>query len=81
MVYDLEFKRIESEIKKLKPRTVLIQLPDGLRPEALRIARFIESLGPEALIWGGSCYGACDLPDFKADLLIHYGHSEFKRRN
>ena len=33
------------------------------------------------LIWAGSCFGACDLPNIKnlgIDLLIQWGHSEFK---
>ncbi len=33
------------------------------------------------MIWAGSCYGACDIPNIKnlgIDLLIQWGHSEWK---
>ena len=34
------------------------------------------------LIWGGSCYGACDVPlqveRLGVDLLIQWGHSEWR---
>ncbi|MEK6916431.1 MAG: hypothetical protein AABW92_01690 [Nanoarchaeota archaeon] len=33
-------------------------------------------------MWGGSCYGSCDLPlevkKLGVDLLIHYGHSPWQ---
>lgn len=56
---------------------VLIQLPAGLRSKTIEIARLIDSLGAKPVIWAGSCYGACDLPDYECDLLLHFGHSEF----
>ena len=36
--YDLELKRVASEIKKQKAKKVLIQLPDGLKPQATEIS-------------------------------------------
>lgn len=65
--------------EKVKPgMKVLIQLPSGLRKHFKNIAGLISKQGAEPILWAGSCYGACDLPDYKdCDLLIHFGHKEF----
>ena len=82
--YDLELERIIKEIKKNKAKNVLIQLPDGLKQKATEIASFIEEkTKATCMIWLGSCFGACDTPpvkDLKIDLLIQFGHSEWKGR-
>jgi 2-(3-amino-3-carboxypropyl)histidine synthase len=83
MEYDLELERICREIKAKKAKRVCIQLPDGLKPEAGRIARALEDkTGAEIIIWAGSCYGACDTPQgldrLKVDLLVQFGHSEWR---
>jgi len=83
-MYDLELNRVVSEIKKSKAKRVCIQLPDGLKPKAKEIQEAIEkNTKADVLIWGGSCYGACDLPrgleKLNVDLLIHFGHSYFKK--
>lgn len=80
-MYNLELEKAISEIKKQKAKTVCIQLPEGLKPKAKQIADEIEKqTKAKVLIWMGSCFGACDVPDLKgkADLLIQWGHSEFK---
>ncbi|MBR9677065.1 hypothetical protein GOV04_02900 [Candidatus Woesearchaeota archaeon] len=78
--YDLELEKAISEIKKAKAKTVLIQLPDGLKPKANSIQETLEkNTSATILIWAGSNYGACDLPNFKdADLLIHWGHAKWQ---
>lgn len=83
MQYDLELPRIVKEIKAKKAKLVCLQLPDGLKPKAKEMADAIrEETGAEVLIWAGSNYGACDLAidvqRLGVDLLIHYGHSEWK---
>ena len=83
MEYDLELERAAEEIKKTKTKRVCIQLPDGLKQEAKKIADELkEKTGAEIIIWLGSCYGACDIPkqveELKVDLLIQWGHSEWK---
>lgn len=75
-MYDLDLKRVKQELIKLKPKTVLIQLPAGLRNHLIEVVNLIEQSGAEAFVWAGSCYGACDLPNYKADLLIQFGHEE-----
>jgi len=74
-MYDLNLELVKEKAKGCKK--VLIQLPAGLRTQALKVARAVRSVGAEPIIWCGSCYGACDLPDYECDLLIHFGHDEF----
>lgn len=65
----------KEQIKEIGAERALLQVPDGLRRKADKIA---ESFDIEVSIWGGSCYGSCDLPleIGDADVLIHVGHSE-----
>ena len=80
-MYNLELSKAIKEINKQKAKTVCIQLPEGLKPKAKEIADKIEKeTSAKVIIWMGSCFGACDVPDLKgkADLLIQWGHSEFK---
>ncbi len=80
-MYDLETERAADEIRRLDARRVLVQLPDGLRPGGLTLARELRELtGATVILSGDSCYGACDLALTQADavgadLIIHYGHS------
>lgn len=76
---DLEMDRVISEIKKAKARTVCVQLPDGLKPKAAEIQARVEAkTDADVVIWAGSCFGACDVPDIDVDLLVQFGHSEWK---
>ncbi|MCW1296248.1 MAG: diphthamide synthesis protein [Candidatus Parvarchaeota archaeon] len=80
MEYDIELKKIKNEIKKAK--RILIQLPEGIRNNACKIACEIEKERKIVFIWAGSCFGACDIPNipkkFGIDLLIHFGHSKLR---
>ena len=82
MEYDLELERVIEEVRKQDAKLVCIQLPDGLKPQAAEIQEAIEANTPaKVVIWAGSCYGACDIPDLKGlniDLLIQWGHSKWK---
>ena len=78
--FDLEEKRLRKEISKRKAKTVLVQLPEGLKAEGPHLATIIEDVGALAIVSADPCYGACDLalPDAEslgADLIVHYGHS------
>ena len=79
--FDLEEERTKQEILRLGARRVLIQLPEGLKPEAPNIAKTVERFGVQPIISADPCYGACDLAIAEAeslgvDLIIHYGHSK-----
>ena len=81
-MYNLELEKAIKEIKKLKAKTACIQLPEGLKPKAKEIVDAVEKeTNAKALIWLNSCFGACDVPNLegKADLLIQWGHSRFKK--
>ena len=81
-MYNLELDKAIEKIKTEKAKTVVIQLPDGLKSKAKEIVDILkEKTNAEILLWGGSCFGACDTPNLnsiKADLLIQFGHSEWK---
>jgi 2-(3-amino-3-carboxypropyl)histidine synthase len=84
--YNLEIEKVIGIIKREKAKRVLIQLPEGLKPQAIRLVNEIESkTKAQCLIWLGSCYGACDLPQglekLKIDLVIQFGHSSWPYKN
>jgi 2-(3-amino-3-carboxypropyl)histidine synthase len=79
--FDLEEERIKQEILKLNAKRVLIQLPEGLKPEAPYLSKIVEKTGALPIVSADPCYGACDLAAADAealgvDLIIHYGHSK-----
>jgi 2-(3-amino-3-carboxypropyl)histidine synthase len=79
--FDFEEERVKQEILKLGAKRVLIQLPEGLKSEAMRLAKDIEKLGVLPIVSADPCYGACDLATVEAeslgvDLVVHYGHSK-----
>lgn len=77
-MYDLELSKAVKEIKDKKVKTVLIQLPDGLKSKAKEIVDTIhQKTNAKCFIWLGSCYGACDIPKVDVDLLIQWGHSKW----
>lgn len=76
--YELELGRIVSEIKKGKIKSVLLQLPDGLKLWGPSLVDYIrEKCDAEVMIWLGDCFGACDLPDSSVDLVVQFGHAEW----
>ncbi len=78
-MYDLELNKAVQEVKKSKAKSVCIQLPDGLKPKAKEIVDTIEKkTKAKCFIWLGSCFGACDIPKTDVDLLIQWGHSEWR---
>lgn len=82
--YDFEEARVKQELIKLGAKRVLIQLPEGLKPEGPRLAKVVQKTGALPIISADPCYGACDLATAEAeslgvDLIIHYGHSRLLR--
>ena len=79
--FDFEEERIKQEITKLGAKRVLIQLPEGLKPEGPRLAKIVGKTGALPIVSADPCYGACDLATAEAeglgvDLIIHYGHAK-----
>jgi 2-(3-amino-3-carboxypropyl)histidine synthase len=80
MSFDLEEKKLKEEIEKRKPKIVFLQLPEGLKPDAPRLAAVVEEAGALPVVSSDPCYGACDLAVSEAkilgaDLIVHYGHT------
>jgi 2-(3-amino-3-carboxypropyl)histidine synthase len=78
--FDFEEKRLKEEIKKRKPKIVFLQLPEGLKPDAPRLAAVVEEAGALPIVSSDPCYGACDLAVSEAktvgaDLIVHFGHT------
>ena len=81
--YDLELEKVIERIRNYNAKLVCIQLPDGLKPRAKEIQQTIEkNTKANAIIWMGSCFGACDVPlqveRLGVDLLIQWGHSTWR---
>lgn len=79
--FDFEEERIKREIIRLGAKRVLIQLPEGLKPEGPSLAKIVEKTGALPIVSADPCYGACDLAmaeaeSLGADLIIHYGHAK-----
>ncbi len=76
----MELDRVKKEILNKRPKNVLLQFPDGLKPISKEI---YEELGKEFpnirfFIFFGGCYGACDIPNLpKIDLVVQWGHAQF----
>ncbi|MEM0007248.1 MAG: diphthamide biosynthesis enzyme Dph2 [Candidatus Bathyarchaeia archaeon] len=80
-MFDFEEERLRQEIAKLGAKRVLIQLPEGLKGEAPRLAKVVEKAGALPIVSADPCYGACDLATSEAeslgaDLIVHYGHTK-----
>jgi len=79
--FNFEEERIKREIRELGAKRVLLQLPEGLKPEGPRLAKIIQKTGALPIISADPCYGACDLAINEAeslgvDLIVHFGHSK-----
>jgi 2-(3-amino-3-carboxypropyl)histidine synthase len=85
-MYSLELDRLITTIKEKGAKNVMIQLPDGLKPQADDILDAIEyNTEAQGYIWFTSCYGACDIPigldTAGIDLFVQWGHNRFHRTN
>jgi diphthamide biosynthesis enzyme Dph1/Dph2-like protein len=78
--YYLELDRIVSKIKESNAKTVLLQLPDGLKPWGPTLADYLENKTDAKIsIWLGACFGSCDLPNSDCDLLVQFGHAAWDK--
>jgi diphthamide biosynthesis enzyme Dph1/Dph2-like protein len=78
--YELELDKIVSTIKEKKAKTVLVQLPDGLKPWGVPLVDYLEkNTDAKISIWLGNCFGACDIPNSDSDLLIQFGHAAWDK--
>ena len=73
--FEFEIEKVNDKLKEIDAESILLQLPDGLKR---RYGPLIDELEGDVKLWGGTCYGACDLPPSldDEDVLIHVGHSD-----
>ena len=82
MTLNFELPKLVKELKKRKPKKVLVQLPEGIKQNASEIAETIESLGIEVIFSGETAWGGCAIAVQEAqaldvDLIVHFGHAKF----
>ena len=79
-LYNMDLDRVIRKINSKNIKTVGLQFPEGLKMQAVDIARTIEEeCDVNVIISGDPCFGACDVSDYKmkdsVDLIIHSGHT------
>lgn len=84
MVLNFENEKLLKELKRLKPKKVLIQLPEGIKQNSFDILKTFQELKIEAVFSGETCWGGCSVAvdeakAVNADLIVHFGHSEFTK--
>lgn len=82
MTLNFEKEKLVKELKKIKPKKVLVQLPEGIKQNAFEIAEIIENLGIETIFSGETVWGGCSIALQEAealsvDLIVHFGHAKF----
>ena len=88
MELNLDLTGLEKEIKKQKKvRKIILQVPDGLKTKSQEIISYLEkSTNKIVYLSIEPVYGSCDLATnfmdaVGADLIVHFGHTEFKKSN
>ncbi len=80
MEFDFDLERVFKIIKDKSCKKVGLQFPEGLKRQAIDIAREIEGkTGARVIISGNPSFGACDVDTVlagKVNVLFHFGHAE-----
>lgn len=76
----MDLEKVIRKINSRNAKNVGLQFPEGLKMQAVAIAKKIEEeTDANVIISGDPCFGACDVSDSKmkgfVDLIIHYGHT------
>ena len=76
----MDLDKVIRKINSKNVRNVGLQFPEGLKMQAVTIAREIEEeCDVNVIISGDPCFGACDVSDYKmkdsVDLIVHFGHT------
>jgi len=78
--FELDLERVFKIIKDKNCKKAGLQFPEGLKRQAVNIAREIEErTGANVIISGNPCFGACDIDTALAsrvDILFHFGHAK-----
>ena len=80
--HDFQLDELVDRIKKNDNQLVALQVPEGLKIQALEMMDSIEGeSGARVILAADPCYGACDLVHDKmkmmgVELVAHMGHSQ-----
>jgi 2-(3-amino-3-carboxypropyl)histidine synthase len=79
--FDFEKEKIKQEITRLGAKRVLLQMPQGLKPQATELAKIVEGTKALPILSIDPCYGSCDVAlseaqALGADLIVHFGHAK-----
>ena len=80
--HDFQLDELVEKIKSNDHRLVALQVPEGLKMQALEMMDQIEDdSGAKVILAADPCYGACDLVHDKmramgVELVAHMGHSQ-----
>lgn len=79
--YNLDFKEAIATAKQKGYKTIVLQVPEGLKMHALVFADLLkQKTQATVIISGDPCFGACDTANYKfhnhdIDLIIQVGHT------
>ena len=84
MTLNFEKDKLVRELKKIKPKRVLIQLAEGIKQNSMEFAKIFEDLGiPSNFLrrnlLGGVFAAIQEAQAVGADLIVHFGHAEFMK--
>lgn len=80
--HDFELDKLIESIKSNDNRLIALQVPEGLKMQALSMMDSIEDeTSAQVVLAADPCYGACDLVHDKmrmmgVELVAHMGHSQ-----
>ena len=82
MTLNFEEEKLFAELNRIKPKRVLVQLPEGIKTKAIDLQEKMEKLGMEVIFsgetaWGGCCIAVDEAKKFGCDLIVHFGHAQF----
>jgi len=79
--YDIDVETAFKDIKKNGYKTVALQIPEGLKMDALKIVDYLEKeTNIKIIVSADQCFGACDIADDEiknlgVECIIHIGHT------
>ena len=84
MTLNFETDKLVEELKKRKPRRILVQLAEGIKQNAIELSQIIEKLNLDIEVifsgetaWGGCAIAVEEAKSVNADLIVHFGHAPF----
>ncbi len=82
-MYTFDEEKLIRELKEKNAQRVLVQLPEGLKTEGVRIVSMInEAVSADVILSGEPLWGACDVAideakQLQCDTIVMYGHAPF----